>query len=90
MEQDRLTSMNISLPEPLKNFVEAEVSEGGYTSASEFVRELLRRAQKRRSQEERLDELLLEGLRSGDPVEVTEDFFEKKKQQIRDRLQGSE
>lgn len=52
--------MNISLPEELKTFVDQQVSGGGYTSTSEYVRELLRRERDR----EKLRGLLLEGMNS--------------------------
>jgi antitoxin ParD1/3/4 len=38
-------SMNISLPAPLKEWVEQQVQERGYSTASEFVRDVLRREQ---------------------------------------------
>ena len=55
-----MTSMNISLPEELKEYVE-EQTQRGYSTPSEYVRELIREDQKRRAKE-RLDALLLEGL----------------------------
>ncbi len=42
-----MTSLNISLPESLKAFVEEKVRKGGYGTASEYVRELIRAARKR-------------------------------------------
>ncbi len=42
-----MTSMNISLPEPLKLFVEEQVSRNGYSTASEYLRELIRERQRR-------------------------------------------
>ena len=39
------TSMNISLPAPLKDWIEQQVAAGGYSTASEYVREVLRRQQ---------------------------------------------
>ena len=65
-----MPTMNISLPEPLKEFVEEQVSSGRYGSVSEYVRELVREDEKRRARE-RLESLLLEGLESGAPVEMT-------------------
>jgi antitoxin ParD1/3/4 len=62
----RMTSMNISLPEELKEYVEQQ-AKGGYSTPSEFVRDLIRRDQKR-CVKERLEQLLLEGLESGKPV----------------------
>lgn len=55
--------MNISLPGPLKAFVDAQVAEGRHGSVSEYVRELIRADEKRRAQE-RLETMLLEGLAS--------------------------
>jgi antitoxin ParD1/3/4 len=58
-----MTSMNISLPEPLKLFVEEQVNKGGYSTASEYLRELIRDAQ-RRKQHQELEAKLLAGLQS--------------------------
>src|SRR6476469_4451779 len=68
-----MTSMNISLPEELKQYVEAQIK-ARYSTPSEYVRELIREDQKRRVQQ-RLEELLLEGLNSGDPVVADEKFW---------------
>jgi antitoxin ParD1/3/4 len=56
-----MQSMNISLPEPLKKFVDGQISTGRYSSASEYVRELIRADEKRKA-EEQLEAKLLEGL----------------------------
>jgi antitoxin ParD1/3/4 len=58
-----MQSMNISLPEPLKEFVDGQISTGRYSSASEYVRELIRADEKRKAQEW-LEAKLLEGLNS--------------------------
>src|ERR1700747_1455047 len=58
-----MTSMNISLPEPLKLFVEEQVSKGGYSTASEYLRELIREAQ-RRTERREWEAKLLAGLQS--------------------------
>jgi antitoxin ParD1/3/4 len=58
-----MESMNISLPEPLKKFVDGQIAQGRYSSASEYVRELIRADEKRRA-EEQLEAKLLEGLKS--------------------------
>lgn len=55
-----MTSLNISLPEAMREWVDDRVAQGGYGTASEFVRELIRDAQKQESNE-RLAEALLEG-----------------------------
>jgi antitoxin ParD1/3/4 len=56
-----MQSMNISLPQPLKQFVDEQVATGRYSSASEYVRELIRADEKRKA-EGQLEALLLEGL----------------------------
>ena len=52
--------MNISIPDQLKAFVEEQISSGRYSSASEYVRELIRMDEQRKAQEQ-LERLLLEG-----------------------------
>ena len=44
-----MQSMNISLPEPLKEFVDEQVDSGRYSSVSEYVRELIRDDERRKS-----------------------------------------
>ncbi len=58
-----MQSMNISLPDPLKQYVDGQISTGRYSSASEYVRELIRADEKRKA-EEQLEAKLLEGLSS--------------------------
>ena len=80
-----METMNIALSAPLKAFVHQQVAAGGYSSASEYVRELIRADQKRRI-EERIDRLLLEGLDSGEAIEVSAEYWEKKKRRLTERL----
>jgi antitoxin ParD1/3/4 len=79
-----MTSMNISLPEELKEYVE-EQTRSGYSTPSEYVRELIREDQKRRTQE-RLDTLLLEGLNSGDSVPANAKFWRDLKREALAKL----
>ena len=58
-----MTSMNISLPDEMKAFVEAQMNAQGYASASEYLRTLIRDAQMRQAKRE-LEAKLLEGLQS--------------------------
>lgn len=67
-------TMNISLTEQLKQFVDDQVREGGFASTSDYMRELIRDRQ-RRSAEQKLRELIAEGLASGPAVPVPPDFF---------------
>jgi antitoxin ParD1/3/4 len=68
-----MQTMNISLPEPLKAFVDAQIATGRYSSVSEYVRELIREDERRRAQEQ-LESLLLEGLASEKTPLTRQDF----------------
>ncbi|HXT36566.1 MAG TPA: type II toxin-antitoxin system ParD family antitoxin [Chloroflexota bacterium] len=76
--------MNISLPEPLKQFVERQIESGRYSSVSEYVRELIRDDERRRA-EERLEASLLQGLESPASEWTQEDVTQIKKA-VRERL----
>lgn len=65
-----MASINISLPDSLLAFLKEQVKKYGYSTASEYVRDLLRAARERKTNE-RLDQLLLEGLESGPATEMT-------------------
>lgn len=79
-----MTSLNISLPQTMKDFVENQVEASGFSTPSEYVRALIRDDQKRRA-EERLEALLLEGLHSGAPLDITPEFWERKRKRLIER-----
>lgn len=68
-----MATMNISLPDDLKGFIDQQVSERAYGSASEYLRELIRKQR----DVAQLRTLLLEGLNSGPAVPQPTDFFDK-------------
>ena len=80
-----METMKIALPEGLDQFVRDRVSAGGYDSASDYMRELIRLDQLR-SEEERIDALLLEGLASGEPIAATPEYWDEKKRRLAERL----
>jgi antitoxin ParD1/3/4 len=71
-----MTTLTISLPDSLKEFVEAEVRTKGYGNVSEYVRGLLREAQAKEG-ETRLEALLLEALSKGKDIDVSPDFWKE-------------
>ena len=73
--------MNISLPETLKSFVDEQVSQRGYGTSSEYVRELIRRDQDRLQ----LRKLVLAGASSAPTAPVNETYFEG----LRERVRGT-
>ncbi|KAB8316899.1 type II toxin-antitoxin system ParD family antitoxin [Tolypothrix campylonemoides VB511288] len=80
-----MTSINISLPDSMRAYVEQQVASGGYSSASEYFRELVRQDQKRKANE-RLEAMLLEGLNSGTATEMTAQDWEDIRQAVRERI----
>ena len=73
-----MTTVTISLPDSLKEFVDTQVATKGYGNVSEYFRSLLRDAQEREA-EARLEALLLEGLASGDPIPLDEEYWKRLK-----------
>lgn len=65
-----MTSLNVSLPEPMRKFIESEVKRGGYSTPSEYVHALVRAEQKRNA-ENHLERLLLHGQGSGPATAMT-------------------
>lgn len=76
-----MSTMNISLPDSLKAFVDEQVSQRGYGTSSEYVRELIRRDQDRLQ----LRNLLLAGASSAPAAAADERYFEG----LRERLRGA-
>ena len=73
-----MTTMNISLPDTLKAFVDQQVNMRGYGTSSEYVRELIRKDQ----DIQRLREMLLDGASSASTAPIDAEYF----QGLRDRV----
>jgi antitoxin ParD1/3/4 len=52
-----MATMTVSLPDPMKDWIEAQIRTGDYASVSDYVRDLVRRDRDRREQELTLEEL---------------------------------
>ena len=63
-----MATMNISLPDEMKSFVEEQANRRGFGTVSEYMRAIIREVQEASVERERIDELLLEGLNSGPPT----------------------
>ena len=74
-------TMNISLPDSMKTFVDEQVQTRGYGTSSEYVRELIRRDQDRLH----LRSLLMAGAASEPTTPVTPAYFDR----LRDRVRKS-
>ncbi|MFP5382620.1 MAG: type II toxin-antitoxin system ParD family antitoxin [Gammaproteobacteria bacterium] len=76
-----MATMNISLPDELKAFVDQQVADHAYGSVSEYLRELIRRQR----DQESLRSALLDGLHSGPATPMEPDFFDRMRERARSR-----
>jgi antitoxin ParD1/3/4 len=79
-----MSTMNISLPDALKSFVDEQVSQRGYGTSSEYVRELIRKDQDRT----RLRGLLLQGAESAQGIPVDKTYFDDLRNRVHRRAAG--
>jgi antitoxin ParD1/3/4 len=79
-----MTTMNISLPEEMKAFVEAQMAQEGYASASEYLRALIREAQKRTARQA-LEAKFREALESGPATPMTREDWDKLERHVWER-----
>jgi hypothetical protein len=76
-----MSSVNISLPDNLRAFAERRAAEQGYETVSDYFRDLILNDQHQQG-EARLEALLVEGLNSGEPIEVTPEYVSVKLQRL--------
>jgi antitoxin ParD1/3/4 len=72
-----MATMNISLPDEMKAFVEDQAAKRGFGTVSEYVRSILREVQERQAARERVDALLIAGLESGPATPFTKADWER-------------
>jgi len=78
-------TMSFALPENMREYIDARVSDGNYGNTSEYLRELIRRDQREQAAQ-RLRNLIADGLASGDGREATDDVVAE----LRERALGAE
>lgn len=74
-----MATMTISLPDPMKEWIEAQISKGEYASTSDYVRDLVRRDRSRRDQEltiEDLRQIVTESRSSGTGKQSIDEIFQ--------------
>lgn len=77
-----MATMNVSLPDPMKAWVEAQTQDGRYSNASDYVRDLIRRDQDRQQAIAELQQIVDECLASGRGARLdVEAFLARKRQQ---------
>ena len=79
-----MSTMNVSLPEAMKSFVDEQVAECGYGTSNEDVREIIRKDQQRL----RLRSLLLQGGLSAPVAEADAAYFDALRERVCDMGKG--
>jgi antitoxin ParD1/3/4 len=81
-----MATMNVSLPDEMKAFVEAQATKAGFGTTSEYLRSVIRDLQKRQAKED-LEAKLLEGLQ-GSVVPMTHEDWDSIKREALEGLAG--
>ena len=79
-----MNTMNIAIPEQLKAFVQSQVERRGYSSVSEYVRDLIRGDQQRQTIAN-LEAEILKGLESGQSTPMTQEDWQAIRHEVRRR-----
>jgi antitoxin ParD1/3/4 len=74
-----MATMNVSLPELMKKWIERQVKTGHYSNASDYVRNLIRRDQEYLDKRETLIKALVQGENSGNSKHTVDDIWLKVK-----------
>ncbi|MBZ0253906.1 MAG: type II toxin-antitoxin system ParD family antitoxin [Candidatus Methylomirabilis sp.] len=80
-----MATLNISLPDEMRAFVDEQASGGSFSTPSEYVRHLIREDRKRIARE-KLEALLLEGLDSGPMEEMTPQDWADIRAEVAERI----
>lgn len=82
-----MASLHVSLSDEMRTYVDQQVQGGAYHNHSEYIRDLIRHDRERRDRE-RVDALLLEGLRSGEATPLTSDDWREIRETVRERFES--
>jgi antitoxin ParD1/3/4 len=88
-EDHLMTTINISVPDDMKSFVESQLAREGYASASEYLRALIREAQKRQARRE-LEAKFREALESGPATPMTREDWDSLRAEALEGLAGED
>ena len=83
-----MATMTVSLPEPMKDWIEELTQKGEYSSSSDYVRDLVRRDRERRNEELSIDELrqiVIDARQSGISEKSVEQIFNEAKKIVQNR-----
>lgn len=77
-----MATMNISIPDPMKNWVQTQIDEGKYASSSDYVRDLIRKDQEQKDKLAALQAAITLGIESGETGELDMEAVKMKARQL--------
>lgn len=80
-----MATMNVSLPDAMKDWVEGRAETGRYSNASDYVRDLIRRDQEREAKIAAMQTLIDEGLASGESERSLDEILDDARRRAREK-----
>lgn len=77
-----MATMNISVPDPMKDWVQDQIDEGKYASSSDYVRDLIRKDQQEKDKFAALQAAITRGIESGQAGELDVESIKRKARQL--------
>lgn len=78
-----MATMNVSLPDAMKDWVEGRTETGRYSNSSDYVRDLIRRDQERNAKIEAMQRLVDEAIEAGESERSLEEILDDARRQAR-------
>ncbi|OAI14196.1 CopG family transcriptional regulator [Methylomonas lenta] len=79
-----MATMNISIPDPMKDWVQSQVETGAYANSSDYVRDLIRQDQEKRNKIQALQAAITAGLQSGESDKSFDDIIQAARNSLKD------
>lgn len=81
----KMATMNISVPDPMKDWVQSQVETGIYANTSDYIRDLIRKDQENRTRVMMLQKAITEGLESGISHKSFDEILHTARQGLKDQ-----
>jgi len=83
-----MVTLNLQLPENLKQFAEKQATEEGFGDASQYLQHLVEKEAIRQEKLRHLEAELIKGLDSGPPIRITPQYWANLKQELQTKHGG--
>lgn len=76
-----MTQLTIALPDQAQSYINEQLADGSYKTVDEFIISLILAEEKRQTQH-KLNRMIRDGLESGEPIAITDEWWEQKRLQL--------